>query len=147
MRYKIYPYVGVGLIRFGMTREQVREAVQCDASPFSKTLSSKEPADGFDPLGMSVYYKPPGLCVAVEFWDPTLSPILHNKALLDQPFEEVRHWLCELDPNLTCTVGGVISFKFGVGITENVDLHGHPESVIVFETGYYDELQAASSLD
>jgi hypothetical protein len=57
MEFPINPYVGIGVVRFGMSRRQVRKALGGMVKEFKKTPKSESLTDAFDQLGIYVYYK------------------------------------------------------------------------------------------
>lgn len=59
---KAFPFVEVGKIKFGMTREKVR-SIMGDHTEYNKTKSSKDKTDVFE--NVHVFYKD-GRCEAVE---------------------------------------------------------------------------------
>jgi hypothetical protein len=68
MDYTIYPFEGLGAIRFGMNPQQVREVVGEPDRTFMKFDDSKFPTDAYYKLGFYVYYDESGLCNSVEIW-------------------------------------------------------------------------------
>ena len=50
------PLVGVGPVKIGMSRGQVRSEIAVEPSPFKKTPDSEHETDAFDEEGMHVYY-------------------------------------------------------------------------------------------
>lgn len=63
--YTIEPLVGVGPIRFGMSRGQVRLAMPDEPKPFRKSRQSKHETDAFHESAFQVFYS--GEYPAVEF--------------------------------------------------------------------------------
>ncbi len=54
--YEVVPHVGVGPVRLGMTREQVRRAMPGPCEPFRKGPFAKHETDGFHGSGFQVFY-------------------------------------------------------------------------------------------
>jgi hypothetical protein len=139
MKFDIQPYAGVGPIRFGMLREDVREALRVHAEAVDKT-DTGIPSDFFESLGIFVYYRPPECCEAVELFEPA-SPEFDGTYPLGRPYREMEHWMRGLDSDCQRNDAGVRSFKFGFGLyapsaQKEPDLP--VEGVIVFEKGYYE---------
>src|SRR5436309_419457 len=135
----IRPYEGIGPIRFGMQRAEVRAALGGPFREFKKTVNSVTPTDAFPTLGVHVYYKLPGSCEAVEVASPAQA-ILFGRELVGSPFQLIYDWLRELDVDAKLDDTGLTSLRFGVGIyvpTIKNDLGVPVEAVIVFERGYY----------
>jgi hypothetical protein len=139
MQYEIKSYVSVGVIRFGMTPDAVRKALNSAVRPSPKP-GIDMPADLFPVLGITVDYRPPGLCEALEFFGPA-SPTFHGQHLLERPYDEVEPWIRKLDPAVTLNDSGLRSRKFGLGLfapSATKEPSDPVKSVIVFEDGYYE---------
>lgn len=138
--YTIDPYIGVGSIRFGMSIEEVRQVLAAPVQTFWKSETSEIPTDAFDTLGIHVYYKLPGICVAIEFWGSQANPTFQEQSFLKRPYRELEAWFREIDSDIEVDNSGLTSFKFGIGLYAPGDLYNPyqlVESVIVFEYGYY----------
>jgi len=148
MAYDIEPYVGVGPIRFGMTRDEVRAAVGAEVRAFRRDTQEGGPDDLFPTLGFFVYYGALRICAAVEF-SRLASPTLRGRGFFDRPYTVVRRWLRALDPTLAETLDGLRSYQLGIALSapsanelsddelieeDEVVL----ESVLAFERGYYE---------
>jgi hypothetical protein len=136
---QITPYVGIGPIRFGISKAEVRASLAVPVREFRKTPSAVMPTDAFPSLGLHIYYKLPGLCEAVEAADPA-KPTLFGKDLIAQPFNMLHEWLRELDEEIKVDETGLTSLRFGVGFFApglKSDPAALVEAVIVFEKRYY----------
>jgi len=141
MKFAIEPYVGIEGIKFGMTRDAVRNALaSVKFSTFMKGPYSTFPTDAFSEIGLHVYYKAPGICSALEFV-LSAEPTLLGRQLMGVPFSELRSWLLALDPSAELIGTGLISRKFGIS-PYVMDAFRHPEdpveSVYAFEEGHYE---------
>ena len=139
---KILSYIGVGDIRFGMSVDEVRSAINSEATPFLKTPQSIMPTDSFHGDSIHVFYKKPGICEAVEFYKPA-NPTLMGQEFVGRSFSEVKKWLEHQDSNIEIDDCGLTSFKLGIGLyVPDIDEREEAlvESLIVFEKGYYDGL-------
>lgn len=136
----IQPYIGIGAIRFGMTRQQVRQVINQPVESFLRHSTDELPTDYFENLGLYVEYKNEGICQAVEMAKPA-NPIWRGQAFLNLSFAEVKAWFETIDPRLEIDDTGLISYQFGIGIYAP-DCEEMPEKtvegLIVFEQGYYD---------
>lgn len=139
MELDLRSYDGLGAIRFGMRRDQVRGAVGAPVRTFRKTPDATTLVDAFDNEGIYVYYDAQDLCEAVEVASPAI-PILEGQTLLGKPFAELRDWLRTLDPDIEVDESGLTAPTVGLGLyapsaqkapNEPVD------GVIVFRRGYY----------
>ncbi|HYO62032.1 MAG TPA: hypothetical protein VER08_00090 [Pyrinomonadaceae bacterium] len=140
MRLEITAYTGVGPVKFGMTREEVRLAVGPPVRPFMKTPDDELPTDAFDDLGVHVYYKKPGVCEAVEMGSPA-EPTFRGQVLIGRPYSELRRWFESLDESVETDDTGLLSYKYGVGLyapAAEEEPDEPVEGVIVFERGYYE---------
>lgn len=137
--YQIEPYVGVGPIRFGMTRQEVQLLIAWDRQPTMHRGGDK-PGDYFSPLGLFVDYRAPGVCEFVEFGGP-LVPVLHGQTFLGQPYRLARAWFEANDPDCERDGAGLTSKRFGIALyarSAEKDPDEPVEAVAVFEEGYYD---------
>ena len=140
MKLPIRSHVGVGPIRFGMSREAVRSVVATPVRSFLKSPSSRVPTDAFDAAGIHVFYRQDGDCEAIELASPA-EPTYEGQALLGRPYHEVRAWLRSLDDSLEEDDAGLTAFRLGFGVfapAASSDAEKPVEAVIVFEAGYYE---------
>jgi hypothetical protein len=140
--YEIEPYVGVGPIRFGMTREQVHATIVGERKP-TLHRGREKPGDFFPALELFVDYRAPGICEFVEFaLSSPLSPTLQNQAFLGQSYRVARAWFEASDPDLETHGAGLISKRFGIALyagSAEKEPDEPVEAVAVFEKGYYDQ--------
>jgi hypothetical protein len=145
MIYRIEPYVGVGPIRLGMTREEVQGMLVAPREP-AMHRGSALPGDFFPTLWLFVDYRAPGVCEFVEFArDSPCSPTLYGQEFLGQPYRSARAWFEAHDPGLETHGAGLISRQFGVALYASAAEKAPDEpieAVAVFEQDYY-EHQAA----
>jgi hypothetical protein len=140
MNLSIDPYIGVGPIKFGMDIEEVRRAIGLSFTTFKKTPEDLIPTDAFDEAGIHVFYKPTGICEAVEMSDPA-NPVFKGQSFIGKSFSEIREWFRSQDEDIDADDSGLTSFKYGIGIyAPNAEEQPDDpvEGVIVFERGYYD---------
>jgi hypothetical protein len=143
MIYEIEPYVGVGPIRLGMTREEVHTTILEQRKP-TMHRGREKPGDFFPALGLFVDYRAPGSCEFVEFaLSSPVSPTLHNQAFLGQAYRLARAWFEAADPDLETDGAGLISRRFGIALyagSAEKEPDEPVEAVAVFEKDYYDQL-------
>jgi len=140
MEFEIYPYLGVGSIRFGMSPQDVRRVIGEPYSSFLKSPDSLLPTDSFDGEGVHVYYKAPGQVEAIEMAHPS-AVVWQGTNLIGQKFEDVRRWIELVDPEAVIDDSGLTSYKLGFGVFapgSGKDPSLRVESVIIFREGYYD---------
>lgn len=135
---EILSYIGVGDIRFGMTINEVRNTINSEATSFMKSAYSPLPTDSFNEDSIHVFYKQPGVCEAVEFYEPA-NPTLRGQSFVGRSFRAVRSWIEPQDSEIEIEDGSLISFKLGIGLyIPNInEPEAIVESLIVFEKGYY----------
>jgi hypothetical protein len=136
----IRPYEGVGPVDFGMTRQEVRQAVGSTVETFYRTQESILPTDAFDAVHMHVHYRPPDVCDLVYVFPPALV-LFQGERLLNRPYAEIRAFFLEIDPDIELDGDGFTSHKFGTGIYSSLADYAPQEpveGVAVFERGYYD---------
>jgi len=137
----IRPYEGVGPVSFGMTREQVREALASPVNPFYRTPDSRLPTDAFDDLGLQVEYRAPDICQFVSIGHPPAIPIFQGELLLYRPFAQIRDYFLAIDPESELDRSGLNSFKFGIAFYAPFWKEAPEEpaqTVAAFERGYWD---------
>ena len=140
MIYGIEPYVGVGPIRLGMTREEVHTVILEERAP-AMHRGREKPGDFFPTLGLFVDYRAPGVCEFVEFAGP-LSPTFQNQTFLGQPYRLARAWFEARDPDLETDGAGLTSKRFGIALyagSAEKEPDEPVEAIAVFEKGYYDQ--------
>lgn len=139
MDLPIISYSQVGPIAFGMPPSTVHSILGPDFKSFKKTPASEMPTDAYDPLGIHIYYKKPGLCDAVELAAPSV-PTFQERKLIGIPFEELRRFFESIDATVEVDDTGLTSHKFGIGLyaPDHMQSPRSPvEAVIAFERGYY----------
>jgi hypothetical protein len=98
---------------FGMTEQEVHNIL---GNQFEKTKKSM--SDGFETdmyEGCFIYYKNPGVCQAIEFFEPTI-PLLNGEKLLGRPYCEVKEIILKLDSSIQLDEDGLTSYKLGIGV-------------------------------
>jgi hypothetical protein len=84
MDYTIYPFEGLGAIRFGMTPQQVREVIG-EPKGTHMSYGSKFPTDDYFNLGFNVHYDNElGLCDRVGISSPYYETVFDVGKLMDR---------------------------------------------------------------
>lgn len=149
MDFVITPYQAVGLIRFGMTRSEVRQILGTSVNELTEPFlpdgilpEEINLQDSFDTLDIQVTYQPtpPYPCTSVTLHEPARL-IFRDCNLLNTPIEELRAWLSLIDDSTELIENqGVVSYGFGIGLyTDDYELFKDepPKSVTVFEKGHF----------
>jgi hypothetical protein len=136
----ISPYIGIGDIKLGMHRSQVRRVVDSSVDSFIRNEYSETPEDSFPEVGIFIEYKPSDTCDSIQVVNP-LNPIWRGKELLKTPFQELLTWFLEIDSDTELSDTGFTSYKYGIGAyapNHEEEPDCFPESIIVFSRGYYE---------
>jgi hypothetical protein len=129
----------VGPIRFGMSREEVRNIL---AQPFTSFQKGEgdEPTDAYDTLDLHVFYREGGV-EAVEFWNAA-NVWLGGHRLGDETFADMEMILVDFVRPTVVTPTSLMSPAFGVEFTvESADqreMVGAIKHVIVTAPGYFE---------
>ena len=140
MDYTIEPLSGIGPLRFGMSRAEVRRAAASPVEEFWKSPDDEAPTDAFDELGFHAYYDRRHRLEAVELFTPA-KPSWRGRDLLTLPAGELRELLAAGDPDLEEEEEGLTAPGLGLGAYApewQYDPRLFPEGIIVFRAGYYD---------
>ena len=108
MDFDVKPRSGVGVLRFGMTTDEVRAAIALPFDSFYKSANSALPTDSFLEDAVHVFYRQPGVCEAIEFYSPS-KVSLQNVKLLNAPYLKVKSFLGGLDKQLEEDESGLMS--------------------------------------
>jgi len=134
-RWDISPYVGVGPLRFGLTRSQVRSMLGGDVSTFKKGLCSSIQTDAYIRLGLHLHYNEDDWLECIEAFG--LCPIFYKGvSLLNTNVQEVLKSLADLGLSSRYDDG---YFLDGEGFVLDAP-EGVVQAVTVYGKGYYDEL-------
>ncbi|TBR61729.1 hypothetical protein B4U84_13415 [Westiellopsis prolifica IICB1] len=105
-----------------------------------RSHTSETPTDSFNNLGIHIYYKKPGICEAIEIFEPA-EPVFMEINLLQVKFSELKQWFQKIDDEVEIDDTGLTSYKFGISLYAP-SASEYPEeaveAVIVFDNGYYD---------
>jgi len=129
---EIEPFVGVGVIRFGDTRQQVRDALQRPFESFRKVVGANE-TDAFDELGLHVYYDGQDRVEAIEGFG-SASLTIGGLVLLGRSIDDVDKELSALGHSSHPTDVGLQYDSAGIALTAP---SGVVEGVGVYVRGYY----------
>jgi hypothetical protein len=97
--YEVVPHVGVGPVRFGMTREQVRRAMPGPCEPFRKGPFAQQETDAFQGSAFQVFY---GDAATVEFIELSKGQEVRARyaglSIFETPADEVVARISQLAP-------------------------------------------------
>ncbi|USP39484.1 hypothetical protein [Acinetobacter sp. XS-4] len=137
--FEITPYVGASLINFGMKREEVRKIFsEYEPRAFWRNSYSESATDGYDEIGINVYYDSNDRAIALEFYEPA-HVVFNGIELSKLPAYEAYKLMASLDKDIAIDEDGLTSFKFGIGFYVPIyeeDYMLPVESIILFTEGY-----------
>lgn len=135
--FEITPYVGAGLIKFGMKREEIRK-LMFGYEP--RVFGENSSTDGYDELGISLDYDSADKVIALVFYEPA-QVIFNGTEISKLTASEAYKLMATLDKDITIDGDSLTSFKFGIGFYEP-NYEEEPflpvETIIIFIEGYYD---------
>lgn len=140
MTLEIQPYISVGDLHFGDSRQHARQLLGSKYQSFEKVPGSNE-TDAYDDLGLHLYFDSQDCLEYVETFFPA-SPSLQGAQLLGKSIRQVADELARLGHgcvsidscNMQCDSAG-ISLHFP---------DGPVLAVGVFRRGYYEETEKGS---
>lgn len=134
MYYEVIPHEGVGDIRFGMSKEEVRELFP-DRTPkdYKQNVYSRGDTDLYESLGIMIHYDTEGRCAAVEFGG-SVKPMYQGSSPLGMTKELVEAWFESHDDDSQIDPPDITSEKLSL----SAYVEEKAESIMVFRDGYYD---------
>jgi hypothetical protein len=142
MDYTIYPYEGVGSIKFGMTPQQVHEILGEPDEQRPPGYGEELPTDYYQGLDLSVFYVNPRQCKAITLGDEA-RPTFRSMNLYGKSLKQLRDWLLSIKSDVQHYDMGLISFKYGICFgSQNYspNLECPISTVIAFNSGYFDNV-------
>lgn len=127
MILNVIPLVGVGSVRFGMSRRQVR-AIWGDASEFQKTPDSIAATDDYG--FCHVYYDEKDCCEAIEVFDDA-EVLIDGRKLFPLDADE----LLERFPEFEADDDGPICCRWAAAVYAP---YGTAESILFGKEGYFE---------
>ncbi|MFZ0497978.1 MAG: hypothetical protein WAM52_02505 [Steroidobacteraceae bacterium] len=140
MQHQVLPLQGWGLLRFGMSRAEVRAAMGGAVESRKRNQFSATAYDFFPAQGVFAYYRVDDTLEAVELAKPA-SALIEGMDLLDSPFEDAERFLSSKADPVERDADGLTCYLLGVSLyapDARDDPQSKPESVLIFCTGYFD---------
>ncbi len=133
--------MGASLIKFGMKREEVRKVFsEYEPRAFWRNSYSESATDGYDEIGINIYYDSADKTIALEFYEPA-QVAFNGIEIFNISVSEVYKLMASLDKDIAIDGDGLTLFKFGIGFYEP-NYEEEPflpvEAIIIFIEGYYD---------
>jgi hypothetical protein len=140
MDFSIHPYIGVGPIKFGMCRKEVRETLDSYTRD-QENVALGNGTDHFEQLGLMISYSNSDECEVIEFTSPS-KPHINGINLIGLPYKAALKKLHSLNASIIEDKGCIISFQYGISLWSPDRTHNGPvKSLCVFRKGYYDGLE------
>jgi hypothetical protein len=131
---EVTPFISVGSLRFGATREDIRAQLGARFESFKKSPNSNE-TDAYDELGLHLYYDRDNRLEYVEAFEPA-EPEYAGIVFVGRAFEDVRNDLTEA--GYACSFMDAASVKCDdAGIALYIS-DGIVEGAGVYRRGYFD---------
>ena len=133
--WQIHPYVGLGALRFGQRRVDVRKQLGDDYSTFQKAPGVDSETDSYDNLGLHLYYDENDCLEFIEAFSPC-EVMYENVQLLRPDLKTVLTDLEDLRMTPRYDDQGYFFEDMGFALFASGDA---VEGVSVYTKGYYDE--------
>jgi hypothetical protein len=135
-RWEIHPFEGIGPIRFGMARSQVRSILGNDFKVFKKGPFAANTTDAYGEHGLHFFYDTADQLECIDAF--AKCPIYYrNVRLLNGPAGDILRELSELALSPREDEYGGLCFDSGGFVLSLSD--DRVEAVTVYRKGYYDE--------
>jgi hypothetical protein len=116
MEFEIRPFESVGVVQFGMTQTQVREALRdLKVKEYWKTPESLGPTDHFIHENLHVFYDEGRRVRGIEIFRPT-GATFDGRPIVGQAFSALLPWLRQVDPDLLLDDSGAESTRLGLSL-------------------------------
>jgi hypothetical protein len=137
MEFVITPFESVGIIKFGMSQEEVRQVL--NSVPMKYPTGYVDPyEDYFSELEVRVGYSRAKLCQEVDLF-PDARPIFRGRNLFSESIGRLKDWFESIDGLVEIDSSGVMADRFGIFLY-STDYYlfndEFPESVSVYEKDY-----------
>ncbi|MFW1777438.1 hypothetical protein ACG9XQ_10005 [Acinetobacter baumannii] len=124
-----------------MKREEVRKFFsEYEPRAFWRNSYSESATDGYDEIGINIYYDSADKTIALEFYEPA-QVAFNGIEIFNISASEAYKLMASLDKDIAIDRDGLTSFKFGIGFYEP-NYEEEPflpvEAIIIFIEGYYD---------
>jgi hypothetical protein len=124
------------MLRFGNTREEVRQFFDDEPKEFFKSGTSNVPSDSFENNYVSCFYSSDMKLDALEFDFRSKLWFQGNNLFSFQQIDNLRNLFEKLDERLVDFDSGFNSLKFGISIYSPDPDEEPIEGIMVFRQGY-----------
>ena len=135
---EIKPYEFVGLIPFGINRNDLHSLIGQPSKSFMKMETSTQPTDKYNDLSLFIYYNDEEKVSAVESW-PDCNIWFLGIDLFKQPHLTLLNFFKKYDENLKMETDGFTSLKAGISTWYEGEISDSVlcSSIFVFEKNYF----------
>ena len=143
--YEFEPYVSVGPVKFGMTMQEARAALDLPYKSFQKSSDSYSPADAFDESAMIVFYDKNDKVDAIEIYSE-MDLAYNGTVILGNSLKKVEAYFDSFSESKKADDLGHDIRSHGISFAGSGD--GNPEAqnvgyVFTYAKGYWDEYEAS----
>lgn len=138
-RWTILSFEGVGPVRFGMTREEIRQTLNAEVEEFRKSAESPTLSDLFIHHDAVAFYDIDYRLEAMEFGD-TADLTWNGTTLTGRPLKAILENVRGNSNEVEIDFDGVTFHDLGFGVWSPGWLEDDsemPQAVIAFRRGYY----------
>lgn len=130
---EIEPFVGIGTIKFGTSRKDIRKHFGINFTSFKKTSFSINETDAYNELGIHFYYDDRDTLEFMEIFPP-FSITFQGVSLLENSAEEIKNKLTDIGVKLIPNDVGydVPAYGFGLYVREE-----RIDGVCIYRKDYY----------
>lgn len=132
--FEITPYVGVGDLKFGMTRENIHGILGKPSSKKKSRFSFEETDYWMDNKLQLTFSDAVGTLVEVSLYPGIEDIQLNGIKVFEEPGPSVYSNFCKLDSAVRQTVGVTIFFTYGVAMTGFLNTDDDQKSITAFST-------------
>ncbi len=143
--FEFEPYAGVGPVKFGMTMQEARTALNLPYKSFQKSMDSYSPADAFDESAMIVFYDKDDKVNAIEIY-PEMDLSHKGTKILGNDLKNVEAYFDSISDSKKADDLGHDVRSHGISFAGSGD--GDPDVktvgyVFTYRKGYWDEYEAS----
>jgi hypothetical protein len=134
MIFELFPYVGAGPVKFGMSRADIQRILEEKCTVFNRG-NSKTETDYVESLGIFIEYNEDYECISLEMAQPAVA-WFRGKNLLELTRKQILQLLKD-DAKIEQDEAGFTSYLLGIGGYCETSRQ-KAKSIILFGKGYYD---------
>lgn len=140
MHYEINPYIGVGPIIFGMSREETRHIMNRPYKEFKRTMFDDNTTDAYQDIDMYLTFDAQNKCNSIELYEKSKTHF-QQQSFIDKSFNQVLAFIKKQGGNYEVDDTSVISYDTGISffVGDTKDKHATVKSILAFQKGYFDD--------